>query len=160
VKLALFALVVLLPVAALAWVYYDFKSTGGIRQGVDGYKIVDLKAMSDFPFDNQAGTLEDVPEIYRGLDGQKVELVGEMWTGSTAASRVTDFSLVYSIADCCYTDEPQVQHFVDARVIGEDPVKFYRSPVRVRGTLHVDVQTRGGRVTSVYQLDVENVEPA
>ena len=159
-RMALFALVVLVPVAALGYVYYDFKATGGIRETDQGVKVVDLKAMSDFPFDQENGTIDDVPPLYRGLDGQKVVLEGEMFTTTSASGRVDRFDLVYSIADCCYGNAPQVQHFVDARPADGGTVKFYRgTQVRVSGTLNVDVRRDGGRVTSVYQLAVDEVEP-
>jgi hypothetical protein len=38
-------------------------------------------------------------------------------------------------------------------------VPYYSGLVRVVGTLHVNVQKAGGQVSSVYQLQVESVDP-
>lgn len=159
-RIVLFALIILVPVAALGYVYWDFQRSGGIQQLPDGYKLVDLKAMSTFVFDQENGTIEDIPEMWRNLDGQKVVLEGEMYSDRSAAGHVEEFDLVYSIANCCYSGAPQAQHFVKSRPADGGTLKFYRgTPVRARGTLHVDVQKTDGRVTSVYQFDVEELEP-
>ena len=159
-RIALFALIVLAPVAVLGYVYYDFQRTGGIQEMADGYKLVDLRAMSTFPMDQRDGTIDDVPPIYRALDGEKVVLEGEMYSDRSAASQVREFDLVYSIADCCYGSEPQIQHFVRSQAADGGVIDFYRGvPVQVRGTLRVDVEKSGGRVTGVYHLAVEDVQP-
>ena len=46
-KIILFALVVLIPIAMVGYVYWSSASAGGIRELPDGYKLVDLKAMGD-----------------------------------------------------------------------------------------------------------------
>ncbi len=157
-RVALLVLIVLVPLGALGYIYWDFQRTGGIQALPDGYKLVDLKAMTTFDFDQQNGTAAQIPDRWRALDGEKVVLEGEMFTSRSATGTVDSFDLVYSIANCCYGSEPQVQHFVKSEAIG-DPVKFYRVPVRAKGTLRVDVQKSEGRVASVFHLDVEDVEP-
>ena len=159
-RIALFAMIVLVPVAALGYVYWDFQRSGGIKEMADGTKLVDLKAMSTFSFDQENGTVEDVPEKFRALDGEKVLLEGEMVSTTSAAGRVGQFDLVYSISDCCYSGAPQVQHFVKSIPADGGTVPFYRgTPVQVRGTLRVDVQKSDGKVQSVYQLSVDDVQP-
>ena len=158
-RILLFALIVLVPVVALGYVYWDFQRSGGIKELPDGYKLVDLKAMSTFEFDQENGTIDQVPEIYRNLDGQKVVLEGEMYTTTSAAGHVREFDLVYSIANCCYGGAPKVQHFIKSRAADGGTLKFYRAPVRARGTLHVDVKKADGKVQSIYEFDVESVEP-
>src|SRR5918993_240852 len=111
-----FALVVLLLVGYPMYVYVDSAVSGGIKEAGDGYKAVELQAMSSFLFDQNKGTIDDVPAKWRELDGQKVILEGKM-------------------------------------------VDYYYGLVRVRGTLHVDVKRDAGKVVSVYQFDVEDVEP-
>jgi hypothetical protein len=139
--------------------YLDAAITGGVKDVGGGYKEVDLKAMSNFIFDQTSGTINDVPEKWRKLDGQKVILYGEMWQPYQAGDSVGGFELVYSIAKCCFSGPPQVQHFVKATVVDGKKVGYYDGLVKVTGTLHVDVKKANGKVERVYELDVENVEP-
>ena len=159
VRMVVFAAVVLAILAFPIYWYLSVSLTGGIRDAGNGYKEVELKAMSDFPFDQKYGTIEDVPPIYRALDGQKVILTGEMAPMQSAAPEIDSFSLVYSIAKCCYSGEPQVQHFIHSTVQGGKKVPYYGGLVKVFGTLHVKVKKTEGKVESVYQFDVEDVEP-
>jgi hypothetical protein len=142
------------------YVAMDFGS--GIKHRADGSVEVDLKTMSNFIFDQTAGTLQDVPEPYRQLDGKKVILEGEMWDSRGAGGRVNNFDLVYSIAKCCFSGPPQVQHFVKSSVQPGREVRYYANKVRVTGTLKVDVvhDPETGKVAGVYFLVVESVEPA
>lgn len=139
--------------------YVDEAISGGIRQRADGYLEVNLQAMSSFPFDQVNGTINDVPERWRQLDGKKVILEGEMWAPMSAGGRLSNFELVFSIAKCCFSGPPQIQHFVQATVPEGRQVGYYPNKVRVRGTLRVDVTREQGRITGVYHLEVESVEP-
>ena len=159
VRMLVFAAIVLAIVAFPVYWYLSVALTGGIRDAGNGYKEVDLKAMSDFPFDQKYGTIEDVPPLYRGLNGHKVILTGEMAPMQSAAPEIDAFSLVYSIAKCCYSGEPQVQHFIHSQVQGGKKVPYYGGLVKVYGTLHVNVKKAEGKVESVFQFDVEDVEP-
>ena len=154
--IAFIALLVGYPV----YIMVEQRLTGGIRQAAGGYKEVNLKAMSTFSFDQANGTLDDVPKKWRELDGQKVILRGEMYEPlGTTRNDVKEFDLVFSIATCCVTSTPQVQHFVKAKPLPGKSITYYETPVEVRGILHVDVQREEGRVSRVYALDVESVEP-
>lgn len=133
--------------------------TGGIEKVAGGYSYVDLKAMSTFTFDQNNGTINDVPQRWRELDGKKVVLHGEMWEPQGAGATVSNFELVYSIAKCCFSGPPQIQHFVHSNAQQGASVGYYQGTVEVKGTLHVNVKKDQGRVMSVYQLDVESVEP-
>jgi hypothetical protein len=159
VRMIVFAAVVLAILAFPVYWYLSIAMTGGIRDAGNGYKEVDLKAMSDFPFDQKYGTIEDVPPIYRALDGQKVILTGEMAPMQSAAPEIDSFQLVYSVAKCCYSGEPQAQHFIYSTVQNGKKVPYYGGLVKVFGTLHVNVKKTEGKVESVYQFDVEDVEP-
>lgn len=97
------------------YVYMDALITGGItRQG--NLLVVDLKAMSSFEMDQDAGTTEDIPKRYRQLDGKRVLLIGQMWEPYTAEGKIRNFTLVYSISNCCFNGPPKVQHFIQASV--------------------------------------------
>jgi hypothetical protein len=155
-----FGLFVLMLLGYPMYVYVDSVVSGGIKDAGDGYKLVDLKAMSSFLFDQNAGTINDVPAKWRALDGQRVILEGEMWQPTSAGNSVDTFELVYSIAKCCFSGPPQIQHFIHSKVVDGKSVGYYPGLVRVRGTLHVDVKKDAGKIVSVYQFDVEDVEPA
>src|SRR5690349_7064920 len=77
-------LVIFLGVIAAPFLYFFYvlvsqSVTGGITQRGD-YAEVDLKALGNFTFDQANGTIGDVPERYRKLDGKKVELKGFMFS--------------------------------------------------------------------------------
>ncbi|MGH7176227.1 MAG: hypothetical protein ACREJC_02500, partial [Tepidisphaeraceae bacterium] len=103
--------------------------------------------------------IDDIPKKWRELDGQKVVLYGDMWQGFDAAGKLAGFDLCYSIAKCCFSGPPQVQHFVKSKVVPGRTVGYYNSQVKVTGILHVKVISGPEKVDSVYQLDVETVEP-
>src|SRR5215472_6448799 len=89
-RVIIFAAVVLF---LLGWPVYTFLSeslTGGIHDR-GTYKEVDLKAMGNFVFDENTGTVNDVPATYRKLDGQKVLLQGEIYDLQEAGPGIHDF---------------------------------------------------------------------
>ena len=142
------------------YVLIDAQMSGGIKNAGNGYKLVDLKAMSSFEFDQVNGTKQDIPPQWRDLDGQKVILRGEMWSPTGAGNTVDGFQLCYSIAKCCLNGPPLVQHFVDAKAMPGKTLDYYTGQVEVRGVLHVDVQKDTGKVSKIYHLDVESLQPA
>jgi len=155
-----FAAVLLALIGYPLWVYFDSVVSGGIKPAAHGYLEVDLKAMSVFPFDQSGGTINDVPKKWRDLNGKKVVLYGEIWSPYSAGNHLAGFQLCYSITKCCFNGPPQVQHFVDCRVDDGTSVEIHENLVRVKGVLHVNVKSEGGKVSSVYQMDVESVDPA
>ncbi|HYO10157.1 MAG TPA: hypothetical protein VER17_14400 [Tepidisphaeraceae bacterium] len=161
-RIVTFIAVIGLIVGYPVYVLVDTQVSGGIKQAAGGYKDVNLKAMSTFTFDQENGTIDDVPAKWRALDGQKVILRGEMYSPNGAGDEVESFDLVYSIADCCVTSTPQVQHFIHSRPQKGAKLAFYdRQPVEARGILRVNVKKDpgGGKVASVFQFEVESVRP-
>ena len=151
--IAVFAGIVGFPV----YIYLDSVLSGGIhRRG--NFIEADLKAMSDFPFDQNNGTIDDIPQKWRQLDGKTVQVIGQIWAPDSASPALTHFQLCYSIAKCCFNGPPQIQHFVQARA-AKGYVYYSDGLVRVTGVLHVKVKNEGGKVTQVYAMDVENAEP-
>jgi hypothetical protein len=160
-RVGLVVALVLALVGYAAKVTYESVIQGGVVSAGDHFDV-ELKAMSNFDMDQTAGTVADVPERYRKLDGKKVALVGEVAPiGDTAGDKVSKFTLCYSVARCCFGGPPKPQHFVACKVPGGNEVTNYVGgpPVKVYGTLHVNVIHAGGAVSSVYQMDVERVEP-
>ena len=159
VRILVFTAVMALVIGFPAYVFIDSALSGGIKDRGDGYKEVDLKAMSTFSFDQNDGRIDDVPQKWRELNGKRVVLRGEMYAPNAASNRIPQFELVYSIAKCCVTTAPQIQHFVKSKAVNKDGnVPFYSGLVQVWGTLKVDVKREEGKVVSVYELDVERVE--
>lgn len=157
-RLVLFLAVIGAMVGYPVYWFIHEQVTGGIVTTAGGYKEVDLKAMSNFLFDQNNGTNKDVPEKWRALDNQKVVLYGEMWSPRSAGPYVADFQLCYSIAKCCFSGPPQVQHFVHSTSLPNAKLEYYSGLVKVAGILHVNVKREAGKVQSVYQMDVESIE--
>jgi hypothetical protein len=165
-RVIIFAAVILF---LLGWPVYTFLSeslTHGIHDR-GSYKEVDLKAMGNFIFDENAGKITDVPAEYRKLDGQKVLLQGEIYDLQEAGPGIHDFQVVYSIAKCCFNGPPKVQERVFATATKNAKVKYeYGVYHKVLGTLHVTTKRstlstgEQGPVIEVYHLDVDSVEPA
>ena len=142
------------------YIYLTAVMTQGITHRADGVIEVDLKAMSTFTLDQSVGKTADIPERYRALDGKKVSLVGEMYAPNAAGSAVGQFDLVYSIAKCCFSGTQLVQHFVKSTPVTPGTgMPYYSGLVRATGTLHVGVTSEDGKVTSVYRLTVDSVDP-
>jgi hypothetical protein len=147
----------------LGWPLYTFVSeyvTGGIHDR-GSYKEVDLKALGFFEIDPATATTNDIPPRYRALDGQKVKLSGEVFSPYEAGGRIGGFTLVYSIAKCCFGGPPKVQERVFATVKNGKTVKFAGDGYHdVIGTLHVTMKRdEKGGLTEVYHLDVDQMEP-
>jgi hypothetical protein len=148
------AIMVLLPLFSAI----DAAAPHRIRQR-GGVWVCDLRAMGDFDLDQVHGRTEDIPRQFRDLDSRRVELVGQMWAPYRASGRVRDFDLVYSIANCCFSGAPKVQHLVKATVLGGRSVDYCPGRVDVKGTLHVGVRADADGIESVYRLDVDSATP-
>jgi hypothetical protein len=155
-RLILLMGVVVTPPLWITFTYLRISGSAGIED-YGAFKNVNLKAMGNFRFDEVNGTCNDVPPIYRELDGQRVLLIGQMYSDTSASPMVDHFQLVYSIQNCCFNGPPLVQERVFAHVSG-DKVPLLDGLARVKGVLHVRDIRNGGRITSLYDLDVESVE--
>ena len=158
-RMIVFLLVIGCLIGYPLYIFIDAAVSGGIKDAGGGYKEVDLKAMSLFWFDQQHGTLQDIPAKWRALDGQKVIVFGEMWAANYAGNDVSNYDLCYSIAKCCFQGPPQVQHFVKSKPQPNARLNYYPGLVKVKGVLHVNVKQGPEKVESVYQMDVEEIEP-
>lgn len=156
-RLVAFVLIALALVGMPVYWYVDMAVSGGIKQKGD-VTAVNLMAMVTFPFDQNNGTIADVPPQWRALNGKKVELVGEMYLGNSAGDELKRFELVYSISKCCASGPPQIQHFVQAKAKEGKTVPYYPGLVTVTGTLYVDVKKGPEKVEQVFRLDVDSVE--
>ena len=145
-------------------IYYLVRNTlshGIIDHG--SYKAVDLKAMGFFELPAN-GTIDDVPAIYRALDGQRVQLEGFMYPLNDISDHPEHFQFVYNIAKCCFGGPPLAQERVFCKIAsgcaGNVPIDFsgsnYLVSFRILGILHVNVhRDEKGNISSVYTLDVQ-----
>jgi hypothetical protein len=163
-RIAMFALFALLVIGYPVYVYLDGVISGGVKDLGNGVTFVDLKFMSSFVFDQNNGTIEDVPQQWRDLNGKKVVLEGEVWAPYSASDYLQSFQLCYSVAKCCFSGPPQVQHFVNANVKDGGAVPNLQGvgKVRVVGILKVDVKRddTANKVSSVFEMELENISLA
>jgi hypothetical protein len=154
------AAVVLFLVGYPIYTYLDESISGGVHNVGNGMKAVDLKALGNFPFDEKVSTINDVPQKWRGLDGQKVVLEGFMYAGNSAADNINRFQFVYNIAKCCFGGPPRVQERVFTIVPNGGTVPYYyMEMVRCTGTLHVAVhKNEVGTTDAVYTMDLDKVQ--
>jgi len=133
----------------------------GIHQR-GGVSEVNLKALGQFPFDDQNGKVTDVPKDFRALDGKRVALQGFMVVMNSAGATTSDCQLVWNVQKCCFGGPPLVQERVflnaprDRQMSRYDPYTL----VNVTGTLKVKVERNStGTVTSVYTMVPDAVTP-
>ena len=159
-RVAIFVGVFGLILGAPVYMFMDEALSGGIHHRADGVIDADLKTLSLFPLDQQNGKTEDVPERFRELSGKKVALVGQMYAPGASGDYVGQFQLCYSIAKCCFSGPPQVQHFVKTEAAKPGtPIPYYNGLVRCTGTMTVDVTRDADKVSSVYHLKLDDIEP-
>jgi hypothetical protein len=159
-RMVAFGAVLLLLLGYPIYRLLDEQLHGGVWQRGE-FTEINLKRLSDFPMDQFKATEDAIPEKWRQMDGKKVLLVGEMVIGQSMVGFDSDFDLVWSIQKCCLSGEPQVQHFIKCKVQPGKRVEYSPGLVEVKGTLHVGI-TRDpvtGRISSVYRVDVDGVEP-
>src|SRR2546423_12874784 len=98
-RMIVFIAIIALLVGYPVYILISEQLSGGIHTA-GGYVETNLKAMGNFEFSETNGTITDVPQKWRELDGKKLVLVGEMYAGTNASDEVRNFQLVYSIAKC------------------------------------------------------------
>src|SRR5215217_3736230 len=85
-------LVVVLALVSMPFLYFGYVIVDqALHKGVvnrGNYYDVDLKSLGYFPFDASRDDINDVPQRWRDLDGKRVALVGEMYTGGSSAEKV------------------------------------------------------------------------
>jgi hypothetical protein len=135
-----------------------------LREAINGgiidhgtYYEVDLKAMSNFDLDQYNALPQDIPQKWRGLDGKRVELIGEMYAPGASDGALSSFQICFSRAKCCFNGVPLVQHFVTCHVEKGVTAYYDDGPVALFGTLHVRIfrdASKGGKIISIYDMDV------
>lgn len=163
-RILLFVLVFGFLLGAPLYVFIDSALSGGVKKRSDGAYEVNLQAMSNFVFDQTGGALTDVPKQWRELDGKRIITDGEIAPGSLKSRGLDQqFELVFSVAKCCFSGPPQIQHFVKANVPESNLKKVNwdaASRVRVEGVLKVEVTRDPAThvITGVYHLTVDRLD--
>jgi len=152
---AIFSLLVGIPV----YNFIKIQVTHGIERDGNLFRV-DLKKMGYFPFDEMAGTINDIPPDFRKLDGKEVALEGFIAPTDVSGPQIDHFQLVYNVAKCCYGGPPKVQERVFA-FVRNGTIDYTDAEIRAIGTLHLamakDKDT--GKIIAVYTMDVKRVEP-
>ena len=157
-RLVVFIVLVSSPFVWCAYAGMKYAFNGGIEDH-GAYKKVDLKALGKFNFDQSNGTISEVPERFRNLDGQRVTLEGFMYSPDRA-QRVSDFQFVYNIQVCCFGGPPRVQERVFVFCPPGRMLMMDDRYMKMTGILHVQVKKVDGIITSVYTLDLQDARPA
>jgi len=157
IRMIVFAAVFVALIGApfLIWLQEDLNG-GIVNHGA--YYELDLKAMADFYLDQYNGQLRDIPQKWRNMDGKQVELIGEMYAPNASDGNLSSYQICFSRAKCCFSGVPLVQHFVMVHVEPGVTAQWSDGPVANFGTLHVKVIKSGGKLVSVYQLDLNRQE--
>jgi hypothetical protein len=122
---------------------------------------IDVATLGNFTLDQINGVDADIPQPIRELDGTHVTLLGEMWqplSNGDGNENVSGFDLTRLAAYHDY-QVPQVQQFIRCTVPPNRKALYYPNTVEVTGILHVGIEKDAVRVSSVFRLDVEQVQP-
>ena len=152
--------VVLFLVGYPVYQYVAASLNHGIKERADGVAEVDLKSLGNFPFDDTNGTVNDIPTIWRKLDGKRVALEGFMFAPDSAGDNISSFQFVYNITKCCFNGPPRVQERIFAQMAGNQQAPYSSQEVRCTGLLKVLLRKNEvGKIVIVYAMLVDQVEP-
>jgi hypothetical protein len=135
----------------MAWASrHDFRSCH--------FLYVDFKILGGFNFDQEKGTLDDIPMPIRQLDGQRMAIEGFM-IPLDQAEKITEFALVPTLFTSNQSP-PLVQTTIVARMLTGQTVGYFADPIRVYGTFNVRVEHDDGYIINIFTLTVDRIEPA
>lgn len=129
--------------------YFDYTPPAGLR--TDPF---DEPSSSSAPFE------ERVPAEVRQLDEQRVAVVGYLMPLAGTPEAMTKFLLVRNMMICCFAVVPQINEWIYVEADASQRIRYRQDvPVLVHGTLEVKEAVESGLVMSLYQMQVESVEP-
>ena len=161
-RLVVFFAIIVAPVAWLTYTLISFSATGGVQRA-DGVVEVDLRALGHITFNNMSGTLADIPARYRALEGKRVLLTGYMVSPETPGEKIRKFEFLYDRNIGAFGGLPTVPDRVLGTCLGQNTVLYEYGPLmKLTGVFHLKINRdpKSGRIVSIYQLDVEDVERA
>jgi hypothetical protein len=100
-----------------------------------------------------------LPKAVRSMDGQEVALTGFMLPTQVHNRMAQAFLLLRSQSTCCFGVPPELNEVVEVLQLKQPAKILMDTPVRAVGRLHVRERWEGTFLCSVYQLDLESVEP-
>lgn len=126
------------------------------------YEMLDLDQVLTL---QEGGALPDLEERFPleviELAGRDVELEGFMIPFEYDDRGIVSFTLVRDQAQCCFGASPQLNHWIEVRMRGDERSEpFGMDPIFVRGTLQVGEAVEDGYVTSIYRVTADQVEAA
>ena len=122
------------------------------------YPRLDLMRYGSSPFDHGHygyGTLSDVPQSLRNLDGKRVSVDGFM-IPLDQADDIASFAIVPWLDEY---HRPLMLQTVIAQAPPGHPYKYFGDALRAYGTLHISIVRDSGFVVSVIQMSVDRIEP-
>lgn len=135
-----------------------------VEQGPDGYWRISFLNLASFDFvapppdaPPAPGSLKDIPENIRTLDGRRVLLSGYMLPIRLENGLVTECLLVRSPMMCCYGVVPAPNEWVVVKMKGAGVGVMMDTPVKFYGTLRVGGVYEDKTFAGIYQLDGEKV---
>lgn len=116
------------------------------------YEPLDLAGCT-FPFDEDHGTLLDIPVSIRRLNGRRVTIEGEM-IPITQGDRFVRFVL-----EAQFIADPPIKQYVVVSVPDESPIGYIPNRIHVDGVLTVAVNKDDGYIVSIFSLAADSVYP-
>jgi hypothetical protein len=132
-----------------------------LTNGAARYLEVDFKTLAHIQLDQTGATsTKELPEFVRHLDGRRVRIAGLMWAPyvDPHSLHLKEFQLTLPRGGSW--GPPLAQEFLNCKPLPGGDVDWTDGAVEVLGVLHVRILRDGGKVISVYRMDVEKVEPA
>jgi hypothetical protein len=119
------------------------------------YRPIDLWSFH-FDFDGKGGTVNDVPQEVRELDGRMVVIDGLMmsWGGRISTSEFA----VTAQEPPNIGPAPGVETAVLCRTPPDRPVASWFGRVRVYGRFRIAIEREDGIVVQLFVMDVDRVE--
>jgi hypothetical protein len=117
-----------------------------------------LTTLGGFDFDQDKGTLAEVPIPLRALNGHRIELEGNM-IPLDAADQINAFALVPNLWGS-WQRPPTIQETTVVRLEGGKTVGYMANRVRVRGVLHVQALSEDGYLVQLYGMTADSVTEA
>jgi hypothetical protein len=102
-----------------------------------------------------------IPKDIQRLDGAKISIVGFMIPYNADGDYVLDFTLVKSLAICCYGVTPKINETIHCNVPKELRIKMMVNvPLKLYGTLKVGEVWDNGYLLALYRMTVDKMEKA
>lgn len=119
----------------------------------DRYPPVPVKELISVSFDPSRGTIEDLPQRIRELDGKLAMLDGMMYLPENADLRPNEFLLIEP-GENLSPSPRKVWQFVRIRLPLDKKAQRLFAPVQVYGQLHIGMtRDAKGKIISIYQMD-------